>query len=165
MRFFSFFTCLDIEPPDEKEVEEEVEPPEKLKKMIPKKRHRHIKRELTTLKKSAYYLNKKDKKVEECNQKYVDFKYICSGYFAKVYTAKDRYNNIVAIKKIHCNTRHINMVARREIEMLLSIKSSHIIKIKDVVISRDNMYIVLPYYEVDLFTYIPKVLGRPNKIF
>lgn len=161
MKFFKFLICgsnlksmernLDISPNEVKEPS--------IEKMIPKKKHRHLQRETTTLQESNYNL-----KVSEYDQ-YTDFKYICSGYFAKVYTAKDKDKELVAIKKINCKTNRFNKVAKREIKMLLSINSENIIKIKDILTSNNNIYIVLPYYKKDLFTYIPKILGKPHKIF
>lgn len=116
------------------------------------------------------HLNKKEKEIKKINkinknQSYHDFKYLCQGYFAKVYKAKDVNNKEVAVKKINIKEKKFLRIAKRECEILNFVNSPHIIKIYDSFIIKDNLFIILPLYKIDLFDSIPKLIGKPNKIF
>lgn len=79
---------------------------------------------------------------------YTEVKYISNGQYAKVYKAKDMYNNWVALKRIH---RDFEKMVKRECNMLYHINSNHVVKLLDVFRRGDYYYMVLPYYKTDLF--------------
>ena len=111
---------------------------------------------------------KKEEKKEEdhIRKRYHDFVYLCNGYFAKVYKAKDIDNNPVAIKRMNIkNNPRFYKIAKRECALLQHLNSPHIIKLKDAFVNEDYLYMILPLYKMDLFEYIPEVIGKPNKIF
>lgn len=108
----------------------------------------------------------KNKTEEEEKKRFFDFKKIAEGYFAKVYKAKDINNKVVAIKKINISkNQRFYELAKKECHLLNTFNSPHIIKIYDAFVKENYLYIVLPFYKVDLFAYIPKVIGKPKKIF
>lgn len=104
---------------------------------------------------------KRVERVERRNN-YRNLKFLSSGYYAKVYRAQNQDNDIVAIKRIK---KDYFPIIQRECKLLYKLESDHIIKIIDVFENNNYFYLVLPYYKSDLFDYIPKLLGKPNKIF
>ena len=99
-------------------------------------------------------------------KRYFDFEYICQGFFAKVYKAKDINNKPVAVKRINIkNNPRFYEIAKRECSLLNSINSKHIIKLQDAFVNEPYLYMILPLYKMDLFEYLPKLIGKPNKIF
>ena len=84
---------------------------------------------------------------------YTDVRYISHGQFAKVYKARDMYNNQVALKRIH---KDFERMVKRECNMLYHINSNYVIKLLDVFRRGDYYYMVIPFYETDLFDRIEK---------
>lgn len=87
--------------------------------------------------------------------------YISCGSYSKVFKGKTHNNNIVAFKKIKKN--HFSVI-KQECDLLTKINSEHIIKIFDIYEKGKYYYLVLPYYKQDLFTYLPKLIGKPINI-
>lgn len=109
---------------------------------------------------------KKYREEPRINKRYHDFEYKCQGYFAKVYKAKDINNREVAIKRINIQkSKRFYDTAKQECYLLNAIDSPHIIKIIDAFKQDGYLYIILPLYKMDLFEYIPNLIGKPNKIF
>ena len=102
---------------------------------------------------------------KDYTKKYKNFKYICHGYFAKVYKATETIsNNCVGIKRIRIADPFFYKVAKQEALITQYIRSDNVIKLKESFVIGEYMYLVYPYYKSDLFETIPKFLGRPRKI-
>lgn len=136
-----FITCsstLDDE-------EEEDKPPElylEVKEIpITKKRKEEDRRQLSIREENRL-------KSGDIIKSYTEVKYISNGQYAKVYKAKDMYNNWVALKRIH---KDFEKMVKRECNMLYHINSGYVIKLLDVFRRGDYYYMVLPYYKTDLF--------------
>lgn len=134
------------------DVEEETEPPDTYQFEIDLEKQINMNKTLNEM------LNKNSK------YNYHAIEYLNEGHFSKVYKSYDKINdNIVAIKRVSLKYKKSFI---KETEILLKLKTSkNIIKLLDIFRDEKYVYIVLPYYEEDLFNYLPKVLGKPNKIF
>lgn len=100
-------------------------------------------------------------KKKDVKKSYRNLVHISNGKFSKVFRGKDIFNNYVALKRVH---KSFSCSVRKECEMLISLKSDHIIKLLDIIQKDDFYYIVLPYYEIDLFDALPKVIGKPRTV-
>lgn len=127
--------------------------------------------------KSSYQLDKEERLREVKRQnmdkekskremvRYFNLELLTRGYFAKVYKAKDINNQNVAIKRINIKNNRFYNAAKNEINALSVLNSKYVVKLRDTFRIGHYIYIVLPYYSSDLFNYIPKLIGKPNKIF
>ena len=139
------------------EEHEEEEPPDK--NIYPMEMNKQDEKKLRELS-----IREEDKlKKGDIIKSYTDVKYISNGQFAKVYHAKDMYNNDVALKRVH---KDFERMVRRECNMLYHINSDNVIKLLDVFRRGDYYYMVMPYYGKDLFDGLMEVMCRnPFRIY
>ena len=169
MKFLNFFICKS----KENEEEEEEEPPDKSKfKKELEKRNKHYNNHIVQNIPTNIVLPNKIKRENNINnskidlslkieKKYYNLEFKCQGYFSKVYKAQVNTGETVAIKRINKKFEH-NFF--QEYNFLRQIEHPNIIKILDCFVLERYYYMVLPYYEKDLFEIIPEIVFKPKII-
>jgi serine/threonine protein kinase len=92
---------------------------------------------------------------------YTNIHYITNGTFSKVYKAEDKDGNVVAIKKVHKRFSH---TCEQESRILCRLNSPYIIKMNDIFDYNNYWFMIFPYYKTDLFTHLPNICFKPERL-